>query len=258
VCRRSPTDARAGFTLLETIVGTLVLSLLAMGLARLVVGHDRLMSSMEDWLDDDPTWYVARHQDPLARTLGASATLSTTAPPATLPDPPPGRVDVTVLSIDHGLQPVTTSANVMLVDNCYYGADLAGPGEVLDSVWEVPGAPSGVTLTAGTWSEGVFSGTDVSSHDTVDVDVDTHAIAAGTYFMTTNLAALQEVRILVSGGQNDWVDGTDIGVTAAGDSVWTFDVTLAANLEQIEVSALSTSAELELRIYEDCIADEIL
>ena len=102
--RPSPTDA-AGFTLLETMVGLLALSLLAMGLSRLVVGHERLMASMEDWLDGDPNWYVARHEDPLNRVLGAPATLSDTAPPASLPDPPPGRVDVTVLSLDHGLQP---------------------------------------------------------------------------------------------------------------------------------------------------------
>ena len=255
--RPSPTDA-AGFTLLETMVGLLALSLLAMGMSRLVVGHERLMASMEDWLDGDPNWYVARHEDPLNRVLGAPATLSDTAPPASLPDPPPGRVDVTVLSLDHGLQPPTASTSVLLVDNCYYGADLASTGQILDLVWGVPGAPGEVSLTTGTLLFGVFEGAPSGPRDTVDIDVGGHPIAAGDYHMLTNLAALQQIRIRLSGGQSGWVNGIPLGVTGSGALVWSFTVGTAADLEQIEVSAQSAAAELELRLYEECITDDIL
>ena len=144
------------------------------------------------------------------------------------------------------------------MDNCYYGAELASTGQILDLVWGVPGDPGEVSLTTGTLLFGVFEGAPSGPRDTVDIDVGGHPIAAGDYHMLTNLAALQQIRIRLSGGQSGWVNGIPLGVTGSGALVWSFTVGTAADLEQIEVSAQSAAAELELRLYEECITDDIL
>jgi hypothetical protein len=92
-------------------VAVLVLSLLAVGLAQLTSRHDRLLAGLEDWTAGDPTWFVMRADEPLARLAGLPAELVAVAPPA---EPVPGApaLLVSVSSVALELHPPTAAALV--------------------------------------------------------------------------------------------------------------------------------------------------
>ena len=111
--RRSE-PGESGFTLLECLVAVLVLSLLATGLAKLTVHHDRIVADLESWTDGDPTWYVTQVDDDLARLVGVPATLSADPPPPLSPPPGPGAFAVTVSDVELQLDPPAASARAHL------------------------------------------------------------------------------------------------------------------------------------------------
>lgn len=100
----------SGFTLLECLVAVMVLSLLAVGLARLTVDHDRLVAGMEEWTDADPTYFVAQPVDDLARLVGTPAELE--PDPPLPPSPPPGSTTLvlSVSSVELVLHPPQATA----------------------------------------------------------------------------------------------------------------------------------------------------
>ena len=112
--RRRRTERRRGFTLLECTVALLVFTLLVVGLGRLVVAHDRVLASMETWLQGDPTWFVDVPDDDLERVLGVPARLVEMSP-LPPPGPPPALVwTVTVQSVQRQLAPPQASAVVVM------------------------------------------------------------------------------------------------------------------------------------------------
>lgn len=104
----------AGFTLLECVVALLALTLLATGMASLLVAHDRLVQDLGAWAADDPVWFVAR-PGPTGQALGAPARLQAEAPLAP-GAPDPGVLEVTVLSVTRALSPASATAHVLLED----------------------------------------------------------------------------------------------------------------------------------------------
>lgn len=111
---RAPERRASGFTLLECMVALLALTLLATGIASLLVAHDRLVQGLGTWAAGDPVWFVAR-PGPTGQALGAPARLSAEAPVAP-PAPDPGPLEVTVLSVTRGLAPASATAQVLLED----------------------------------------------------------------------------------------------------------------------------------------------
>ena len=107
---RHPETGPAGFTLLECLVAVMLLSLLAVGLAKLTVHHDRLVHDLESWTDDDPTWFVAQPDDDLQRLVGVPATLATEPPPPPSGPPAPGVLAVTVTAVELELHPPQATA----------------------------------------------------------------------------------------------------------------------------------------------------
>jgi hypothetical protein len=94
----------------------LILTLLAVGLANLIVSHERLVADMEDWLSGDPVYYVDQVDDQFQRTLGSPAVLSTD--PVLPPGPPSsGDFDVTILSVDLQLYPNLATATIFMEEN---------------------------------------------------------------------------------------------------------------------------------------------
>ena len=110
----SPRRPETGFTLLECLVAVLVLSLLATGLAKLTVHHDRIVADLESWTAGDPTWYVAQVDDDLARLVGAPARLSAGPPLPLSPPPGPGAFEVSVSEVELQLDPPAASARAHL------------------------------------------------------------------------------------------------------------------------------------------------
>ena len=106
----------AGFTLLECTVALLLFTLLVLGLSRLTVAHDRLVSSLDGWLADDPVYYVDQPDDDLQRVLGVPAKLSEAVPTLPDPPPPPDAYAVTVQSVERGLDPATANAVVVMTE----------------------------------------------------------------------------------------------------------------------------------------------
>ncbi len=106
----------AGFTLLECTVALLLFTLLVLGLSRLTVAHDRLVSSLDAWLADDPVYYVDQADDDLARVLGTPARLSEPVPALPGPPPAPAAYAVTVQSVSTGLDPATATAVVVMTE----------------------------------------------------------------------------------------------------------------------------------------------
>ena len=106
----SPRRPETGFTLLECLVAVMLLSLLAVGLAKLTVHHDRLVHDLESWTDDDPTWFVAQADDDLQRLVGVPATLATEPPPPPSGPPAPGALAVTVTAVELELHPPQATA----------------------------------------------------------------------------------------------------------------------------------------------------
>jgi prepilin-type N-terminal cleavage/methylation domain-containing protein len=106
----------AGFTLLECLVAVIVLSLLAVGLARLTTHHDKLMAGVEQWTFGDPTYFVAQPEDGLQRLVGVPATLVGSPPLPPAPLPGPGVLQVTVSSVELELHPPQATALVHVED----------------------------------------------------------------------------------------------------------------------------------------------
>ena len=105
----------AGFTLLECVVATLVLTLLITGMAALTVAHDRLLQGLGTWAHGDPVLFVVPPRDTLA-LIGAPAQVS--PDPPSLPAPtPPGPLSVTVLEVTQGLQPAFVAALAHVEDS---------------------------------------------------------------------------------------------------------------------------------------------
>lgn len=106
----------AGFTLLECLVAITLLSLLAMGLARLTTTHDRLLAGLEAWTHDEPTYFVAQPDGAMQRLVGMPATL-VTEPPLPPSGPGSGALQVTVTAVDLVLHPPQATAQVHLEDS---------------------------------------------------------------------------------------------------------------------------------------------
>lgn len=105
---------QAGFTLLECVVATLVLTLLVMGLSALTVAHERLLADLGAWAQDDPVLFVVPPRDTLA-ALGAPALIS--VDPPTLPSATPeGDLHVTILEVSRELDPASLTALVEVED----------------------------------------------------------------------------------------------------------------------------------------------
>ena len=104
----------AGFTLLECVVATLVLTLLVLGLSYLTVAHDRLLQSLGTWAHGDPVLFVVPPRD-TAAALGAPA-LTSTDPPALPGATPDGVLKVTIEQVQRGLDPGYLTALVHLED----------------------------------------------------------------------------------------------------------------------------------------------
>jgi hypothetical protein len=110
----TPERAVAGFTLLECVVATLVLTLLILGLGYLIVAHDRLLQGLGTWAHGDPVLYVVPPRDTQA-ALGSPAL--TSADPPTLPGTTPdGDLHVTIEQVDRGLDPAFLTALVHVED----------------------------------------------------------------------------------------------------------------------------------------------
>ena len=107
--------AERGFTLLECMIATLVLSLLAVGLARLTTAHDKLLSKIEAWADGEPLYYVSQADDPMQRLVGVPAAL-VADPPLPLTPHSPGALEVTVTSVELELDPPQARALAHLED----------------------------------------------------------------------------------------------------------------------------------------------
>ena len=106
----SPRRPETGFTLLECLVAVMLLSLLAVGLAKLTVHHDRLVHDLESWTDDDPTCFVAQPDDDLQRLVGVPATLATEPPPPPSGPPAPGVLAGPVTALELELHPPQATA----------------------------------------------------------------------------------------------------------------------------------------------------
>jgi len=105
-----------GFTLLECVIATLVMTLMAYGWMRLHSSHTELVASLDGDLSDGATYFVDRPQSEAARVLGLAARLSRNAAllPDT-PDPDPA-FELTILLAERTLRPPTASARVFLVE----------------------------------------------------------------------------------------------------------------------------------------------
>jgi len=106
----------AGFTLLECTVALLLFTLLVLGLSRLTVAHDRLVSGLETWLVDDPVYFVDQADDDLARVLGTPARMSEAVPALPGPPPAPAAWAVSVQSVSTVLDPAQATAVVVMTE----------------------------------------------------------------------------------------------------------------------------------------------
>ncbi|MBC8328561.1 MAG: prepilin-type N-terminal cleavage/methylation domain-containing protein [Planctomycetes bacterium] len=108
--------AAGGFTLLECLVAILILSLLVLGMVRLVSGHHEVLDSVDDWSYGDPVLYLVQDTDPMARAIGTPAALSVD-PPQTVHVASKGAYDVTVLETFRDLDPPRSGAVFRLVES---------------------------------------------------------------------------------------------------------------------------------------------
>jgi hypothetical protein len=108
-------STRGGYTLLECEVALIVLVLLVAGLMNLSAAHQRLLGHVDEWLADEPGYYVAR-PDETAALLGAPGRLSIDPPPPPLAATE-GVYAVTVLSVSQTLDPPAAAAQVALTEN---------------------------------------------------------------------------------------------------------------------------------------------
>lgn len=113
---RPPASDQRGFTLLECVLATLVMTLLAYGWMRLHSSHTELVASLDEELGAGTAYYVDKPQSAAARVLGVAARLSrdpAAAPNAEDPDP---AFELTILLADRTLRPPTASARVFMVE----------------------------------------------------------------------------------------------------------------------------------------------
>jgi prepilin-type N-terminal cleavage/methylation domain-containing protein len=109
-----PATPESGFTLLECVVATLVLTLLVLGLSSLTVAHDRLLAGLGTWAQGDPVLFVVPPRETLA-ALGAPA-LTSVDPPALPPPAPEGDLQVSIEEVTRGLQPAFVTAHAHVED----------------------------------------------------------------------------------------------------------------------------------------------
>lgn len=106
-----------GFTLLELEITLLVLMFTVIGLTRLVVSHERLVSGLEGWCSGDPVYFVIPSEVELERILGVPAALSTTPPSGPPPPPAPQPYEVTVETATRELYPPRATVTVNMKSN---------------------------------------------------------------------------------------------------------------------------------------------
>ena len=80
--RRAPRGAR-GTTLLECEIAVIMLSVLVVGMVKLLGSHERLVSTLDAWAADEPTLWVHLPEDELRRVLGVPARFVLERPTAT-------------------------------------------------------------------------------------------------------------------------------------------------------------------------------
>jgi hypothetical protein len=106
---------RSGISLLECTVALVILSISLLGLTRLIVDNERMLSQIESWCASEPTYYVVRPEDDLDRTLGSPARLSTTPGGGIAEAPPNTPYEIVVLSRSRNLNPESATAVVQVV-----------------------------------------------------------------------------------------------------------------------------------------------
>jgi hypothetical protein len=106
---------RSGISLLECTVALVILSISLLGLTRLIVDNERMLSKIESWCASEPTYYVVRPPDDLDRTLGSPAHLSTTPGGGISEAPPNTPYEIVVLSRARNLNPESATAVVQVV-----------------------------------------------------------------------------------------------------------------------------------------------
>src|SRR5262245_25540506 len=104
-----------GMILVECEAAVLALALIAVGLARLHVTHDRLVQDIAAWTEDGAVLFVDRPDDPLHAIAGVPASL--VPDPPLLPVPPAeGDYEVTLLSVERTLDPPTVTVLAQLAE----------------------------------------------------------------------------------------------------------------------------------------------
>jgi prepilin-type N-terminal cleavage/methylation domain-containing protein len=114
---------QSGFTLLEVEAAVLILSILVVGVFKLVWHHEQIADASDQWCQINPpsftapTYYIQISGDELERVLGMPGELVDTSPPA-LPGPPaPDVYDVEVQDYSQALYPPTSTCSVVMTLN---------------------------------------------------------------------------------------------------------------------------------------------
>ncbi len=257
MCVRS-TDRERGFTLVECVVGVTVLSLLAMGLAKLMVNHERLLAGLEVWRGEGNVAVVQRPVDPIQRVLGVGARLTSNAAADVEQLGPPDFYDVEVTSVGHALWPMRTIAEVVLT--CYWGAQDVGATNVVQSVWNTTGSADDVTVADGSLDAGVFSSENVALTQRVRLDATDQLLDAGLYYFVTDASSLSTVLLSVDLGAGPPIPivGSNIGTTASGLAVWSFELTSPGTMERLDVARSSFAGSFTMSLIETCVTDDIV
>ncbi|GJM22070.1 MAG: hypothetical protein DHS20C15_19850 [Planctomycetota bacterium] len=103
--------------MLECVIATLLMTLMAYGWMRLHSSHAELVASLDEDLFTHKAYYVDRPDSEAARVLGVAARLSRN--PAVLPQAvdPEAPFALTIVSAERALRPPSASARVHMVEN---------------------------------------------------------------------------------------------------------------------------------------------
>lgn len=245
------------FTLVECMVGVVVLSLMAVGFVRLAGSHERIVADLEIARGGATSNKIQRRKDPYQRVLGARAQRTGGTPRAIDDFEKPSVYFVDVTSVEHRPPEPRTTAVVQLT--CYAGQLDATPDEVLQTVWGTSVSPADASLDAGTYSSGVFTSDVSMPFQEVEVTTGGHTILTGTYYAVTDLASLNTAQLRIDpGGGNTTVNATSIGMTTGGLTVWEFVVPADGVLERMRFRVPVATGTFTVSLIAECVLDDLL
>lgn len=105
--------AASGFSLLEVMFAVIVMNILVTVTARQLIAHHQLVTTLEEWCEDDPVYYVDPQPDPLHRAAEVPPDLRALKPVARWISVVPVGYTVEITAVKRDLATLTTKAEVI-------------------------------------------------------------------------------------------------------------------------------------------------